>query len=87
MKVLLAVLIFVIGAYYQLYRHEQEELAASGGRGGRFSSEGSRTTSAGVSLAEQNEKINRLQADFAAEFDSEDEDVEDHDGYNAPLLY
>lgn len=81
-KLLLAILIFAIGAYFEWYRHEHELLGADSRRG----NEDNRSSSCGVSLSERNEDLSSLQADFAAEYDSEGEDVEDHVGFNAPLI-
>ena len=77
-KLLLAIIIFVIGAYYEAYRRSRSDRQHS-------NSARSRSSSDGVSLKAP-EKNSALQADFTADFDSENEDVEDHEGYNAPLI-
>ena len=83
-KFVLAILIFAMGAW-KFKQRQEEEAEESFTRGSSISSS-SRTRSVGLSMADQSEKISTLQADFAAEFSSDEEDVEEHTGYNAPLL-
>lgn len=91
-KTIIGIVIFACGAYYTKLRVNADQA-----RAGRLSSGGSsRASSRGLSLQEHREKHAALQADFLAEYGEDDfgemggsyatVDVEEHDGYKAPLL-
>ena len=90
-KTAIAVILFACGAYYTKIKYNSDQA-----RAGRLSSVGSsRSSSRGLSLQEHREKHAALQADFLAEYGDDfgesggtytTVDVEEHDGFKAPLL-